>query len=115
MGLTKGLKLEYELVFELYVGLYGCLEITSFLTNRKILIFCRLFGWQRTGFNNGHACSRRISGSLWTMAAISFLRLLKISIFRLLGGGILVDCKMNSFVILFIFRWLIFVSTLSNP
>jgi hypothetical protein len=41
--------------------------------------------------------------------------LLKISFSRLLGGGILVELKMDSFLLLFIFRWLIHVSTLSNP
>jgi hypothetical protein len=34
--------------------------------------------------------------------------------FRLLGGIILIDCKMDSYMLLFIFRRLIHVSTLSD-
>jgi hypothetical protein len=34
--------------------------------------------------------------------------------FRLLDGGILIKLKMNSVVLLFIFRWLIHVSTLAD-
>jgi hypothetical protein len=36
------------------------------------------------------------------------------SISSLLGGGTLVGYKMNNFMLLFIFQWLIHVSTLSD-
>jgi hypothetical protein len=104
------LRLEYALVVQLYVGLYVRVVTISYLTSRTIPIFCRLFVWLRTGFIYGPTSSRWISGSIWLLVATGWYRLLGTSFYDLLKGGILIELKMDSVLLLLIFRWLIHVS-----
>jgi hypothetical protein len=72
MELTKTIKLEFALVFQLYVGQFGIAEMILSLTKRILLIFCRLFILWFTGSSFGVSCSRRISESEWFLDATVF-------------------------------------------
>jgi hypothetical protein len=64
MGSPRLIRLEYALVFRLYVGLYGLVAIIRSLTSKRILTFYRLFVWLHIRFICGPTSSRWVSRSL---------------------------------------------------
>jgi hypothetical protein len=113
-GIDTDSKLEFALEFLLCVGQYGHGQTLLSLTNKMVQVLCWLFDWPRIGYITGPTSSRWISGSIWLLVATGFWWLLGTSFSRLLDGGILIEFKMNSFLLLLIFQWLIHVSTLSD-
>jgi aminopeptidase-like protein len=92
MDWIRSTTLEFVLASQVYVGLYGMLEMVLSLTTKRTQILCRLFAW-------------RISGSPWILDATV----------QDMAGSILVDFMDSYFMHLFS-RWLIVhVSTLSDP
>jgi hypothetical protein len=61
-------KIGFRLAFQLFVGLFGELEMI-FLMNKRALNFGRLFGELFIGFSCGLSFSRRISGRIWILEA----------------------------------------------
>jgi hypothetical protein len=91
-------------------------EIILCLTNQILLIFCRYFIWLCTGCNNGRYYSPKTSECLWILDAPISRRSLRIFCSRLVGVT-LVDYMMLSWLSFqeLMFRWLIYVSTMSDP
>jgi hypothetical protein len=66
------LKLEFALAFLLCVGQYGIAKTILSLTNKMVLIFCRLSEWLRIGFIYGPTSFRRIKRNLWILDTTSW-------------------------------------------
>jgi hypothetical protein len=82
-------KARIQIGISAYVGLFGHIKITWFLTNRSLSSSCRLFVELRTGFSYERSYSRRISGRTWFLDATGSWWLLQTSFFGLLGGDTL--------------------------
>jgi hypothetical protein len=63
------IKLGYGLVYQLYAGPFGLVEIKLFLIEITELIFCRLSDELRIEFSNGPTFSQWISGRVWLLDA----------------------------------------------
>jgi hypothetical protein len=101
------------LAFQLCVGLFGQEEIILFLTNKRKLIYCRLFTKLHTGFGYGLLSPGGLARNI--VSGCNRLLMIVHDFFsRLLGGGILIGLQMFSSLMSIVFLWLIFISTLSD-
>jgi hypothetical protein len=72
MESEKMINTKPELEFQLFVGRFGEVQMTLFLTNKMEQKFCRLSGELLTRFNNGFFFSLWTSGRIWLLYAIGY-------------------------------------------
>ena len=74
VALIRRLKFKSEWGFVRYCGPYGTYAMTMFLTNRELLLFCRLYPWPHIGSVCGSISSRWSIGRPWTLGAAVWRR-----------------------------------------